>query len=821
MSLFSRKETTVEFTSLLFFAILFVLPIGVFCQQPDSLFKKIDTQLLQHNNDGFFIGLDKTLYQTGEKIWFAGYNLDNKTPPNKLHTLHILLVNDMLQTVVNEQHFVIDKGLCNGSMHLSDSLQTGEYSIIAYTNLFAAQPSRHSFFRQSIEVIGTRPIHKISFADAGKTMSDSLFLTARIIRADIALPHNATLQYNMYANGRLIKKEKRVINVFGEVALSIPSSLMVQTPEITGTISEEKETGEGNKKTKEKQTTAFKLPLLWESKNYLIKLFAENGALISNQQNKVYFQITSTASKAVAANLQLLEDSLPVASFESDVYGAGLFEFVPRKGHRYIVNFQDDTAHIIQQFPEIKEQAYNIQVIRNDMANDSLMFFVTSPAVAAPSIISFYNNNDIFDQLTVQLIKGKGLLNISAKDWVKGVCSISLHDNNAVLQARQTISLLPDTSQSTVTITTDSSEYRKRSVVKVHISIKDKNGSPVRSVFSLSAALTKTITERYTDIVRFNYFDRFMDNGFVKPSLSELQGKVHLKKTLTDFNNNQINYRDDNKDINQYIPNQFDGTVTRNDGSKIKKPVEVAVLSPGITKITATKEGNFKIPIEALRSNMNDRILLSVNQNDKNDYKIILNTAEKKLNNLLALKYFSLLAVTKKDEASVQQKEEMQRYTGNVLQEVTVKASNNSYYFGNNQPCNDHICIMGALNCPTHPGGKIAVDGDIYHDYGSTQTKIYHCRQKTLPSPVIALQPTYYGDNFKAVDLTKISDTIPFSPELLYRSTLYWMPSIITNEKGEADVQFYTNDIKGKFLCLLQGISSKGVLHGKTEFVVK
>ncbi len=43
-----------------------------------------------------------------------------------------------------------------------------------------------------------------------------------------------------------------------------------------------------------------------------------------------------------------------------------------------------------------------------------------------------------------------------------------------------------------------------------------------------------------------------------------------------------------------------------------------------------------------------------------------------------------------------------------------------------------------------------------------------------------------------------------------FRELLYWSPNISTNEKGIAHISFFTGDIPGKYLVVLQGISSNG-----------
>jgi hypothetical protein len=43
-----------------------------------------------------------------------------------------------------------------------------------------------------------------------------------------------------------------------------------------------------------------------------------------------------------------------------------------------------------------------------------------------------------------------------------------------------------------------------------------------------------------------------------------------------------------------------------------------------------------------------------------------------------------------------------------------------------------------------------------------------------------------------------------------FRNLLYWQPDIQTDSTGQAAVEFYTSDIKGKYVAVLQGIDDKG-----------
>jgi hypothetical protein len=43
-----------------------------------------------------------------------------------------------------------------------------------------------------------------------------------------------------------------------------------------------------------------------------------------------------------------------------------------------------------------------------------------------------------------------------------------------------------------------------------------------------------------------------------------------------------------------------------------------------------------------------------------------------------------------------------------------------------------------------------------------------------------------------------------------FRNVLLWMPDITIDNKGKQKISFYTSDVEGKFLVMIQGINNNG-----------
>jgi uncharacterized protein YfaS (alpha-2-macroglobulin family) len=43
-----------------------------------------------------------------------------------------------------------------------------------------------------------------------------------------------------------------------------------------------------------------------------------------------------------------------------------------------------------------------------------------------------------------------------------------------------------------------------------------------------------------------------------------------------------------------------------------------------------------------------------------------------------------------------------------------------------------------------------------------------------------------------------------------FRNVLYWSPTVQTNAQGKAEISFFTSDLKGRYVAILQGMSTDG-----------
>lgn len=109
-----------------FYFFLLLLPGINVRAQSSSLFEASD----------IYLHLDKTVYSNNENIWFTGYSLNNGFDTADRHSLYVLLIDPVGKKLVLSDRFPLSDGVGKGNLFIPDSLEAGDYSLVAYTNAF-------------------------------------------------------------------------------------------------------------------------------------------------------------------------------------------------------------------------------------------------------------------------------------------------------------------------------------------------------------------------------------------------------------------------------------------------------------------------------------------------------------------------------------------------------------------------------------------------------------------------------------------------------------------------------------------------------------
>lgn len=238
------------------------------------------------------------------------------------------------------------------------------------------------------------------------------------------------------------------------------------------------------------------------------------------------------------------------------------------------------------------------------------------------------------------------------------------------------------------------------------------------------------------------------------------------------------------------------------------------LCGPRMYTFETDSAGYFELPSQALRTEAGKKaiIIVSDTKNFK-DYSVILQNNCATMDTALSTVSYPEAGYLKA-ELSVQEQDHLKK----ALQAVVVTAKKTDDYASGTYKslhCNDWVCMYNILNCPNHPTGSMPVTGGQYTYHG--RKVIYQGCEGAEEPPGFMQQVNGVGypKEFYVADYDKFN---PTAPEMM--STVFWTYRVLTDEQGEAIIRFSTNDLNGRFTCLLQGYSQEGVISGKTYFKV-
>jgi hypothetical protein len=101
-----------------------------------------------------YLHTDRDFYSPGDVVWFKSYVVDGLThiPLDSSKNLHIELISPSSK-ILESRIIKLDNGLGNGDFTLPDNLQSGKYSLRAYTN-YMRNFGDQLYFNKEVSVIG-------------------------------------------------------------------------------------------------------------------------------------------------------------------------------------------------------------------------------------------------------------------------------------------------------------------------------------------------------------------------------------------------------------------------------------------------------------------------------------------------------------------------------------------------------------------------------------------------------------------------------------------------------------------------------------------
>ena len=813
-----------------------------FDQTPDSVINfnaRIWKRYASHKAPNPFLFCDKNIYVHGENILFSAFLLNAGADTSENHTLYVVLTNLATKTVATWDRFVMSGGLSSGYLYVDDTLPAGEYLLQAYTNA-KLEGAEQKVFRQQISIRSAEkdPFYLTVTPSQDKvSRGDSIRLVCRVTTDISGLASGGDFSYQLASDGYLLDSGFKKIDAFGEISISLPAKDSLARHLVLRARVDRKG-----------KTKSFWVPVVTKPNQLTIDYYPEGGNLVDGHFSRIAIDIQNGKGMGIATTGDLLENGQVIANFETNEYGLGTIDCTVHHGRKYSVHLYDSNTGSIRtgDFPSILTDGFTLN-IPNGVIRDSLIVQITPPLIGSKCILMIYNDQTILYESKFSLDKKAAQISIPVKDWLKGIATVTLFSEKGIQVAERTIFLPGE--HLNIQIHTDSAAYHDQSKVKIHVKITDDKGLGTKAIFSFSSILTGRLDlSRARDIVQYSSIDQYLSDSYESISPIEnidddaafeltLLTRFYARCRWEDLCQKATKAQSQKKEIDYgqvfltrgevHITGDDNNLTAKKDLVQVKEPIPMLMMSNDfVNKFNTDSDGHFTIPHNTITSKGGDKIILSViTKKSQEDYSIILQNTYDSVNNALASTWWYSQHVTK-DNTTFEESEKLKPFNSlKAIKGIVIKgkSSQDDLTPSSDAPCYDWVCQFGALNCPAHHFGTKPIIGKNYqyippakHPGNIIIIKYRGCILHN-PYPFInEINAIHIAEDSYSTDTT---NTNSLKPSML--STQYWSPIVLTDENGDATITLTSNDRKGPYYNIIQGISSEGPFRSSCTIVRK
>lgn len=753
-----------------------------FCQQTvdEAWVTSINKEYAAFPSELIYLQTSKGIYETGEDLWFKAYQLSSQSFAfsNQSQTLYLQMINNK-DSIVWQEKYPVENGMVFGHVYVSEKLADGDYFLEAYT--------RHSFHNDTTGIISSRKV--------------------RIVKN---IAHDN------------------------------------QQSEDVG-----------------KDSLRF-------------DVFPEGGNLISGLPSRVAFKATNGKGYPVEVKGTLYQDDTPVTLFESSHDGMGVFFFTPDTEKKYRIELEDGTCYSL---PEIYPQGMTLSLSKQDKKN--LEFFISqTEGSPAQEVCLVGQVRGMICCVAKGVLKDRLKIKMPLSEFFyQGIAEFTLFNGDMQPVAERLVYVHPE-KKLQINIEPDKKTYALREKATLKIKVTDGNGVPVKTNLGLSvfdkayinpADPVNILTHCYlSSQIRgkihnpLYYFDE--KNSDRKEALDLLLLTQGWRRYV--WNAVEPDYQGE-----PFLTDEINGIQTLQSKKKDKQNegaeqlIQIFGAEGNSQFIWTDSTGHFMIDPDKMKALQGGYVYLKPMLSK--EFKPTLELVD----------YFPLIDSIKKNrphhypiaELSYHKKEQIldlpviSSDSTILLNEVTITAKGHKPFRDKMMGRLDSlaqvnlgpwVCKHGWLEnykegythhhdpryCPC-----VVDDGEprtapvIGKQYTIMKAEYYTCGAKGgwCFKPLDRQTITYQGVLYTEEELLRMNNLWRtkgyyrkrefYQPDEVdiqlstpdARNTLLWQPSVITDEKGEAEVSFYCSDINTGFTGVVEGGDGAGLLgSGTCEFRV-
>jgi len=753
---------------------------------PDQLVEQFQNLTKNTPADLVYLQTSKGIYETEEDVWFKGYVLDAQTftPSARSKTLFVQLIEDKTDKVVWEKKYEIENGFVNGHLFLENTLPEGIYTLTGYSSYSFTQMPKEFYSLKKITIV--------------KTINS-----------------------------------KAVVNPV------------------------------------EKDSIVH------------FSTFPEGGKLVSGIQSNLAFKAVNSKGFPVDISGTLFENNIPLLNFKSSHAGMGVFAFTPDNSKKYHIQLTEPKLKTNFDIGGIESNGKVLSLLRNN--KEALTFKITQGNNSKTEKVYLrLQVRGIVYSIATGVLNKELVIKIPLKDVPQGIAEVTLFDENALPVAERLV-FVNQEQKLTIKTEIDKSSYSTREKVTLKIKVIDQDNQAVVAHLGLSVyddlyqnkLDSKNIQSHFllSTQLKGNIYNPTCYFNEQNNDRNQALDLLMLTQGWRNYIWDEVNLRDLGSRLPPIVFDEIKGKVQlKNQNQKAtvgSKKTGITVFAADEKKgkdfIITDSTGVFTISPNHLKIGEGSYTYLQLMNPEKSIYRMdIKDFSFKEIDRQRKIKtlFYPLEAIVEKTNTK-----EIAPFVGrnNItkLNEVVITSKKKGQVFRDkyigkldslyraNHFTKDWVCAdhwgskYGNLNCQQlecHGGlTKKPVEGEKYwqmlgyeklNDSPCSDFKItigtfevtYHYPDLTedelLKMFNIAMVEGYYGKKvfYEAVyDEVSITDSFPDS-----RNTLFWKSDIITNEQGEASVQFFCSDINSLFVGNIEGVSGDGLLGAENfQFSVK
>ena len=593
--------------------------------------------------------------------------------------------------------------------------------------------------------------------------------------------------------------------------------------------------------------------------------FPEGGNLVAGLPCNLAFKAVNIDGNPLDVTGTLFEGETPLLEFKSVHAGMGSLGFIPLAGKKYRIRLSVPMIDSTFLLPEVHPEGVVMRLAGRN--RESLEFIVSqSPGRAKESVYLRGQLRGVVYCMATGVLNSELKIKIPLKEFpVQGIAEFTLFNESQAPVAERLVYVNPDKK---LYLETKLSKaiYETREKATLKITVKDENDQPVIANLGV------------------NVYDKLYQDAQDPKNIqthcyltSQLKGKVYDPAYYFDGNHQDReealdlllltqgwrryvwgaeNLKGYGKERLQIIFDGIEGEVRATKKQKKAPAVQlVRAFNPGKNENTellmTDQTGKFMVSPQHFTTWQGAYVYLKPMAPEEFDPRISLSDPFCAINGIKKEVNYPVpgQTVIKKEESSDNQL--VDGHNTIKLAEITIKGHGTKtfrdkymghldslakldlniwvckhgylegYKVGYSHECNDTTNtkpIEGKtyrlIKYEPIGRGKIVRDvSDIeYHDPKFTEEELLKMNNLSRVKAYYAHRE-FYQPNY---DKETADDLLPD-----FRNTLLWKPSVVTNERGEATLEFFCSDINTRFVGKIEGVGGEGLLGTKDfEFAV-